>query len=111
MKYKNRVLGELMTERPSSQFLNAINMKFPNLRKSEDESPLALLIFDEIWTIILSLPNNSGIPSNNDTYVKLQKDFLLSVKLLNPLVPKLQINLILLFSIAKITNKSRNLQP
>ena len=35
------------------QFLNAINMKFPNLRKSEDESPLALLIFDEICKTVV----------------------------------------------------------
>ncbi len=48
MIIKNSLSGEYMTERPSSQFLNAINMKFPNLRKNEDESPLSLLIFDEI---------------------------------------------------------------
>lgn len=37
-----------MTERPSTQFFNAINMKFPGLHRIEEESPLSLLLFDEI---------------------------------------------------------------
>lgn len=37
-----------MSERPSTEFFKAIELKFPNIKKTEEESPLSLLLFDQL---------------------------------------------------------------
>ena len=37
-----------MTERASTEFLKAIDMKFPKLKHVEEESPLSLLLIDKL---------------------------------------------------------------
>ena len=37
-----------MTERASAEFFKAINLKLPNIIKTGEESPLALLLFDKL---------------------------------------------------------------